>query len=141
MTDEPIKKKDLTDFMTEIETKIEKITSANPTIETPSEGTGGTPPPAPDDSEVAKLKKELAASRKQISDGEKAQKKKILDSFDKERQEKYKDASLEVLEAVSDEQSDSKTPFISEDSRSRGETASKKKHSYLDRMNQKINYS
>ena len=137
----PIKKKDLTDFMSEVTDKIEKITSASPSDETPPKGTGGSPPPAPDDSEVAKLKKELAASRKLISDGEKAQKKKILDSFDKERKEKYKDASLEVLEAVSDEQSDSKTPFISEDSRSRGETASKKKHSYLDRMTQKINYS
>ena len=141
MTDEPIKKKDLTDFIEKIDNKIEKITSANPSDETPSQGTGAPPSPAPEDSEVAKLKKQLAASQKLLSDNEKAQKTKILDSFDKERKEKYKDASLEVLEAVRDEQSDSKTPFISEDSRSRGETTSKKKHAYLDRMNQKINYS
>jgi hypothetical protein len=140
MTDEPIKKKDLTDFISEINTKIDKITSANPSDETPSQGTGGAPPPAPDDSEVAKLKKQLAASQKLLADNEKAQKTKILESFDKERKEKYKDASLEVLEAVKEEQSDKKAPFISEQSRSQGETSEKKKHAYLDRMNEKIIY-
>ena len=141
MTDESVKKKDLTDFMTEIETKIEKITTASPPIVTPSEGTGGTPPPAPDDSEVAKLKKELAASRKQLVDNEKAQKEKILESFDKDRKKKYENASLEVLEAVKEEQAGTKTPFISDESRSQGESTEKKKHAYLDRMNQKTIYT
>lgn len=144
MTDEPIKKKDLTDFMSEITNKIEKIetiTSASPSIETPPEGTGGTPPPAPDDSEVAKLKKQLAASQKLLADQEKAQKTKILESLDKERKEKYKDASLEVLEAVKDEQSGKKTPFIGDDSRDPDSPKKGKQPLYFDRKTQKTIYS
>ena len=138
MADETVKKKDLTDFMEEVKKEIKLNTSSISEPNLPT-GSGGSPsPPDPNESEEYKtLRKERDILRKELDDKEVADKKKILDSFDKERQEKYKDASLEILEAVQGELATKNSSFISADSKSQGESTEKKKPSYYDRINEK----
>lgn len=142
MADETIKKKDLTDFMEEVKKEIKLNTSSISEPNLPT-GSGGSPsPPDPNESEEYKtLRKERDVLRKELDDKEVADKKKILDSFDKERQEKYKDSSLEILEAVQGELATKNSSFISADSKSKDESSEKRQPSYLDRSTQKIVYT